>query len=77
MVKAERLIERQDARNRNAVEGKFGEGKRKYGLSRIAAKLKETSESAIMLQFLVMNLEHRLRVLLLKFCFGCLAEVTE
>lgn len=69
MVKAERLIERQDARNRNAVEGKFGEGKRKYGLSRIVAKLKETSESVIMLQFLVMNLEHKLRVLFAKILF--------
>lgn len=32
MKKAEKRIERQDARERNAVEGKFGEGKRKYGL---------------------------------------------
>ncbi|HWQ40746.1 MAG TPA: IS5 family transposase [Desulfosporosinus sp.] len=69
MVKAERLIERQDARDRNAVEGKFGEGKRKYGLSRIAAKLKDTSESVIMLQFLVMNLEHKLRVLFAQILF--------
>ncbi len=28
------------------------------------AKLKETSETVIVLQFLVMNLEHKLRVLL-------------
>jgi len=63
MKKAEKRIERQDARERNAIEGKFGEGKRKYGLNRITAKLKETAESMIMLQFLVMNLEHKLRVL--------------
>jgi len=61
--KAEKRIERQDARERNAVEGKFGEGKRKYGLARIFAKLKETSECMISMQFLVMNLEHKLRVL--------------
>lgn len=61
--KAEKKIERQDARERNAVEGKFGEGKRKYGLARIAAKLQETAESMIAMQFLVMNLEHKLRVL--------------
>ena len=42
MMKAEKLIERQDAKNRNAVESEFGEGKRKYGLNRIVAKLKET-----------------------------------
>lgn len=63
MRKAEKQIERQDARERNAVEGKFGEGKRKYGLARITAKLKETAESVIALQFLVMNLELKLRVL--------------
>jgi len=69
MLKAERLVERQDAKNRNAIEGKFGEGKRKYGLRRIVAKLKETSESVIMLQFLVMNLEHKLRVLFAQIMF--------
>lgn len=54
---------KQDAKERNAVEGKFGEGKRKYGLGRIMAKLKNTSETVIMLQFIIMNLEHKLRVL--------------
>ncbi|KJS11263.1 MAG: transposase, partial [Peptococcaceae bacterium BRH_c8a] len=62
-----RQLERQDAGERNAVEGKFGEGKRRYGLARIMARLKETAESVICLQFLVMNLEHRLRVLLFNF----------
>ena len=64
--KEQKRIERQDARERNAVEGKFGQGKRRYGLARIMARLKETAESVICLQFLVMNLERRLRVL---FCF--------
>jgi hypothetical protein len=40
MMKAEKLIERQDAKNRNAVEGKFDEGKRKYGLSRHRSQAK-------------------------------------
>jgi len=48
------------------VEGKFGIGKRKYGLDRIFAKLKETAECIIALQFLVMNLEHKLKVLFIK-----------
>lgn len=61
--KAEKRIERQDARECIAVEVKFGEGKRKYGLARIFAKLKETSECMISMQFLVMNLERKLRVL--------------
>ena len=60
--KAEKRLEQQDARERNAVEGKFGEGKRKYSLSRIMARLKETAECVIAMQFFVMNLEHKLRV---------------
>jgi IS5 family transposase len=65
--KKQRQLERFYERIRNSVEGKFGEGKRCYGLNRIMAKLKETSESVIVLQFLVMNLEQRLRVLLSQF----------
>lgn len=64
--KTERL-EIQDMSERNAVEGGFGVGKRRYGLGRIMARLKETVESVIMLQFIVMNLEHRLRVLFYPF----------
>lgn len=56
---------RQDASARNAIEGKFGEGKRSYGLGRIRARLRETSETVIALQLLVMNLERKLRVLFL------------
>ncbi|WP_213430934.1 transposase, partial [Paenibacillus dendritiformis] len=56
---------RQDASMRNAIEGKFGEGKRSYGLGRIRAHLRETSETVIALQLLVMNLERKLRVLFL------------
>lgn len=66
MKKAEKNIERLDAGMRNAVEAKFGEGKRKYGLDRIYAKLKGTAECMIAMQFLVMNLEHKLRVLFIQ-----------
>jgi hypothetical protein len=57
----QRRVARQDASERNAIEGKFGEGKRKYGLGRIRARLATTSEIVIALQLLVMNLERRLR----------------
>lgn len=57
----EKQIAYQDAVDRNPIEGKFGEGKRKYGLGRIFARLQETSETVISLQFLVMNLEKILR----------------
>ena len=45
------------------MKNETGEGKRKYGLSRIMAHLKQTAECVICMQFLVMNLERKLRVL--------------
>jgi hypothetical protein len=60
----------EDAVQRNAIEGKFGEGKRKYGLNRIRARLAQTSLSVIALQVLVMNLERKLRSFLLYFFVG-------
>ncbi|ATW28200.1 IS5 family transposase [Candidatus Formimonas warabiya] len=62
-----RQHQRSDESIRNVVEAKFGEGKRKYGLGRIMARLQETSECVIALQFLVMNLEYKLRKLFLLF----------
>ncbi|QCT02386.1 transposase [Paenibacillus algicola] len=59
----EKQVLKQDTGERNAIEGKFGEGKRKYGLGCIRARLAKTSESVITLQLPVMNLERRLRVL--------------
>lgn len=59
--------EYQDSGIRNIVEGKFGEGKRTYGLGRIMSKLKSTSETEIVLQFMVMNLGQKLRVIFCKF----------
>ncbi|MCB2218691.1 MAG: transposase [Desulfobulbaceae bacterium] len=40
---------------RNAVEGKFGQGKRCYSLNRIMTRLSCTSETAIMVSFLVIT----------------------
>jgi hypothetical protein len=47
MQKVEKALERLDARMHNAVEGKFGEGKRKYGLDRIYAKLQIQMEAFV------------------------------
>ena len=47
-----------DAITRIAIEGKFGQGKRRFGLGRLMAKLALTSETMIQISFLVMNLEH-------------------
>lgn len=60
-------LERSEAGERNAVEGKFGEGKRTYNLGHIKMRLQETSETGIHLVFLVMNLEKRLRAFLRLF----------
>ena len=61
LLKAMKKQWREDERIRNAVEGKFGEGKRKYGIDKIMAKLKDTGETVISLVFLVMNMERILR----------------
>jgi hypothetical protein len=67
VLKEQLRQERKDTGTRNAVEGKFGEGKRFYGLDLIMAHLPETSETVIAMQLLVMNLGKRLRLLLFNF----------
>ena len=60
---------REDEKIRNRIEGKFGEGKRRYGLDLIKTKLKETSENKIAIIILAMNLMTLLiRVLRELFC---------
>ena len=66
-LKAQKQQARQDEIDRNAVEGKFGQGKRRYSLNRIMTKLAGTSETAIMLSFLVMNLKRWLATLFFSF----------
>ncbi|WDL97896.1 IS5 family transposase [Alicyclobacillus sp. ALC3] len=71
---AHKQVERQDSAERNAIEGKFGETKRRYGLDRIRARLAETSLTVISLRMLVMNLERWLRVLF-AFCLQLLGSL--
>ena len=56
---------------RNQVEGKFGQGKRRFGLGRIMAKVANTAAVQISITFLVMNLEKAL-----KMCFFVLVTLT-
>jgi IS5 family transposase len=63
-LKREKQQHRQDEIDRIAIEGKFGQGKRRFSLARIMAKLAGTSEVVIMVSFMVMNLE--------KILSGCL-----
>ncbi len=46
----------EDEKIRNAIEGKFGQAKRKFSLARVMTKLANTSQTAIAITFLVMNL---------------------
>ena len=64
-MKQARRQQRQDERDRIAIEGKFGQGKRRFTLDRIMAKLAETSEAVIFVSFIVMNLERILSQVLL------------
>lgn len=50
-----------EAGERNAVEGKFGNGKRKFGLSLVMAKLKETAGTMITMDIFILNMERLLR----------------
>ncbi len=61
-----------DQRQRNAVEGKIGQGKRRYGLDLIREKLATTQGCAIALNVLVMNLGK-----LLELLFGLLACILQ
>ncbi len=56
-AREKRSVAKRDAIDRIPIEGKFGQGKRKYGLDLIMAKLKNTSEVWIAMIILVMNLE--------------------
>jgi IS5 family transposase len=61
-AKITRQKRKAQARLRNQIEGKFGEGKRKYDLDLVKAKTMRTSESWIAAVFFVMNLARWLRI---------------
>ena len=65
-LKVQRQLEYQDEIDRIAVEGKFGNCKRKGTLGRIMAKLNDTSESVIHMAIAVLNLNKWLAELLLR-----------
>jgi len=59
---SQKYREKKEAAKRNHVEGKFGQGKRGYGLNNIQARLPETSESWVNAIFFVMNLTKLLQI---------------
>ncbi|MEG4031973.1 MULTISPECIES: IS5 family transposase [unclassified Microcoleus] len=54
--KSKKKQAKEDERIRQAIEGKFGQGKRRFGLNLVMTKLDNTSQTAIAITFLVMNL---------------------
>ena len=50
-----------DPGDRNPIEGKFGQAKVRYGIDRIRARLKGTSESWVAMILVVMNLVRMVR----------------
>lgn len=66
---------REAERTRIPIEGKIGEGKRRYGLDRIMAKLQGTSETVISVIAIVMNLQRRLVILFCRFVAGSLMAI--
>ena len=61
---------RQDELDRIPIEGKFGQAKRRFSLSKIMCKLARTSETAIAVTFIVLNIERWLKAILFCLFFG-------
>lgn len=76
VLKAKKRQQYQDELDRIPIEGKFGQGKRRFGLARIMGKLANTCEVMIGITFLVMNLEKWLQCLFFSFFF-CLQQYVE
>ncbi len=67
MSEEEKKQARSDECFRNAIEGKFGQAKRRFSLNLVMTKLPETSETSIAITFLVVNLSRLLRQFLSLF----------
>lgn len=59
---SQKYRDKKEAAKRNHVEGKFGQGKRGYGMNNIKARLASTSESWINAIIFVMNLTKLMKV---------------
>ena len=73
----EKQKRKREAAERNHIEGKFGQVKNGYGLNKIRAKLKKTSESWVGCIFFIMNLiNYKKKVLLCLFYNTLLKLIT-
>ncbi|ANT64627.1 hypothetical protein Ptc2401_00840 [Prosthecochloris sp. CIB 2401] len=73
--RARRRQIREDEGIRNAVEGKFGQAKRRYGLGRVMARLEGSSLCVVSITFLVMNLDRLLPLSFLRLFEWLLSEL--
>ena len=69
IIEANKKIARQDELDRIEIEGKFGQAKRRFSLNRVMTKLSATSECAISLTVLVMNLEKWMKSIFLRLFY--------
>ncbi len=53
LMKDQKMREKLDIGIRNAIEGTYGNAKRKYGLCSLKTKLAETTDSSVALQFVL------------------------
>lgn len=58
----QRRKQKKERNERNHIEGKFGQGKNGYNLSKIRAKLQKTSESWVSCIFFVMNIANLVKL---------------
>ena len=70
----EKSKRKREQNQRNLIEGKFGQAKNKYGLKKIRAKTKATSESWISAIFFVLNIVNLLKIADKSAIFLCLIE---
>lgn len=63
IIQQQKEIARKDEVDRIPIEGKFGQGKRRFGLGLIMSKRPDTSACSIVMSFLVMNLMKWLKVI--------------
>ena len=74
-IRYQKRKERREAAERNQVEGKFGQGKRGYGLNDIRARLSSTSNSWIGAIIFVMNLIRHMRDIPLPYFVSLLLKL--
>ena len=75
--KAQKKQIKQDEIDRIAIEGKFGQAKRRFSLGKVMSKLESTSISSILITFITINLEKILKDRKRYFCAHILSQLID